>query len=125
MQCLHFNDQVIITPTCINLFTQMTVKTTPEGPEPIPIIITRMRSSRMHTTHFSGCLSCHTCPRAMHARCHVCPLLCTPPPCMHAPLPHTPLWTEGMKHSCENITFPQLLLWAVIIVVVSKRKQQM
>ena len=25
------------------------------------------------------------------------------------PLP----WTEGMTHACENITFPQLLLWAV------------
>ena len=24
------------------------------------------------------------------------------------------LWTEGMTHACENITFPQLLLRAVI-----------
>ena len=24
-----------------------------------------------------------------------------------------PLWTEGMTHACENITFPQLLLQAV------------
>ena len=30
------------------------------------------------------------------------------------PPPH-PLWTEGMTHACENITFPQLLLRAVKI----------
>ena len=28
---------------------------------------------------------------------------------------HTPPWTEFLTHACENITFPQLLLRAVII----------
>ena len=28
--------------------------------------------------------------------------------------PHPPLWTEFLTHTCENITFPQLLLRAVI-----------
>ena len=36
------------------------------------------------------------------------------PPWMQTPLRQTPLWTEGMIHACENITFPQLLLRAVI-----------
>ena len=26
---------------------------------------------------------------------------------------HAPLWTEFLTHTCENITFPQLLLRAV------------
>ena len=63
---------------------------------------TRMHSIRVHTTLFSGCLSCHACPPChicppsymsptTHAlSCHTCPLLsCMPPlPCM--PLPHMP-----------------------------------
>ena len=28
---------------------------------------------------------------------------------------HAPLWTEFLTHACENITFPQLLLRAVIM----------
>ena len=31
---------------------------------------------------------------------------------MHNP---PPLWTEFLTHACENINFPQLLLWAVKI----------
>ena len=34
------------------------------------------------------------------------------PQCM---LGHTPLWTEFLTHTCENITFPQLRLRTVII----------
>ena len=51
------------------------------------LFITRMHSTRMHTIHCSGRLSCHTCPPptmhapTMHAPCHACP------PAMHAPLP--------------------------------------
>ena len=63
----------------------------------------------------------HTCPPC-HVHTHTTP----PPPClplaMHAPpplpstpsLPHMPppctpplLWTEGMTHTCENITLPK------------------
>ena len=29
--------------------------------------------------------------------------------------PPRPLWTEFLTHACENITFPQLLLWTVKI----------
>ena len=57
----------------------------------------------------------HTCPlqcippimrtSAMHTPCHACP------PATHAP---SRLWTEFLTHACENITFPQLLLRAVI-----------
>ena len=49
--------------------------------------MTRMHSSRIHTAHFSGCLG--GAPRAD-----------TPAPC-------------GYTDTCENITFPQLLLRAV------------
>ena len=31
-----------------------------------------------------------------------------------SPWMQTPPWTKGMTHTCENITFLQLLLWAVI-----------
>ena len=43
---------------------------------------------------------------------------CTPPQIQrHTPGPRGrhPPWTEGMTHACENITFPQLLLRAVIM----------
>ena len=83
---------------------------------------------------------CHACthhaqPSAMHAPCHThpaathTPLSCMPPathtslPCMppcHThplpclpPTPHTPC--GFLTHACENITFPQLLLWTVIM----------
>ena len=32
----------------------------------------------------------------------------------HACHARSPLWTEFLTHACENITFPQLLLWMVI-----------
>ena len=36
---------------------------------------------------------------------------------LHCMLGYTPTpWIKGMAHACENITFPQLLLWAVIKV---------
>ena len=45
-------------------------------------------------------------------RGHVCP---GGHVCLGACMPHmAPLWTEFLRHACENITFPQLLLWAVI-----------
>ena len=44
------------------------------------------------------------------------PLGCTPTPQMQTPrMQNPPPRTEGMTHACENITFPQLLLQAVII----------
>ena len=61
-------------------------------------------------------------PFATHAPLHH---VCRPFATHAAPLPHMtlchthtirhtpPLWTEGMIHACENITFLQLLLWAV------------
>ena len=55
------------------------------------------------------------------APCHACPCYAYPQAmhatfAMHAPLHHPPsLWTEGMIHTCENITFPQLLFWALCV----------
>ena len=79
---------------------------------------------------------CHACPLpcippAMHAPYHACSLPCMPPamhgPC-HAYLPchahptsmlvpcHAcPPPMDRMTDACENTTFPQLLLWKVII----------
>ena len=53
-------------------------------------LIKRMHSSRMPTVRCSGCLSCHA---------------------------HALLWTEFLTHTCEDITFPQLLLRTVIIII--------
>ena len=99
-----------------------------------------MHSSRMRTVRCSGRLFCHACPLpctppvmhtpppctslphippqphtppAMHAPLQ-CPSLPHTPPAIHAPTMYTPLWTEFLTHACENITFPQLLLWTVI-----------
>ena len=86
---------------------------------------TRMHSSRMRTVRCSGRLSCHARPPpATHA-----PLRHTRPSVPHTPpLPRTPLLrhaclplchacpllcTEFLTHTCENITFPQLLLRTV------------
>ena len=74
------------------------------------------------------------CPPAMNAPCHACPLSCMPlphmPPATHAPCHAHPLATyppamhdprharspvDRMTDACENITFPQLLLRAVIM----------
>ena len=61
---------------------------------------TRMYSSRMRTVRCSGrrvgCL-----PQCM--------LGYMPSGCWDTPR----LWTEFLTHACENITFPQLLLWTV------------
>ena len=64
-----------------------------------------MNSSRMHTVHSNGHLSCHVCtpamhalpctPPVMHATCHAHPLPCMPPD--HAcPPPCTPPATHGL-----------------------------
>ena len=83
-------------------------------------IDTRMHSSRMRTARFSGLLSCHARPPpTMHIPQRCMPHLPCMAPAKHAPrhaCPPPPLWTEGMTHACENITFPQLLLWTVIAV---------
>ena len=78
---------------------------------------TRMHSSRMRTIRCSGSLSCHACPLPRT----------DPPSTMHAPFTthitfpghapfvmHTPS-VDRMIDACENITFPQLLLWTVKI----------
>ena len=102
-----------------------------------------MHYSRMRTVLCSGYLSyaCpphYACPPATHGppaqmpHCHAYPLPCMPTT-MHTPLchahpnfathapfamhPHPPLWTEGMTHVCENITFPQLLLRTVVMTL--------
>ena len=71
-------------------------------------------------------------PPTMHAPTMHNPLPCmppathTPPPSCMPPATHTslpcmppytthPLWTEFLTHACGNITFPQLLLWTVIM----------
>ena len=64
-------------------------------------------------------LSCHARPSPLPCMylppctplCHTCPPRYTCPPTMH-----TPMWTEFLTHACENITFLQLLLQAVIIL---------
>ena len=88
---------------------------------------TRMHSSRMRTVRLlivscsipciSGGGFCPTphdaepLPRMQTPRWMQTPLVMWP--VMHAGKP-TPLWIEGMIHACENITFPQLLLRAVM-----------
>ena len=60
---------------------------------------------------------CCACPPTMHAPCHACPLPYMLPPTVHAPLPcMPPPCTPPCRQTdtCENITFPQLLLWMVI-----------
>ena len=79
-----------------------------------------MHSSRMPTIHCSGSLSYQAYPPpAMHAStgampqppCHACPT-----PATHALSPATrPLPVNRMTDTCENITFPQLLLRTVIM----------
>ena len=84
---------------------------------------------RMPTPFAMHAPLCHRCP--LHHPClpfcHTCPSPSTPPflPCMssltmhapyamHTPLCHTcPLPVDRMTDDCENITFPQLLLWTV------------
>ena len=73
------------------------------------LLNTRMHSSRMRTTRFSGRLSCHAHPLA----CMSYTMNATLPhtlPAMYAPChtcPPQPPWTEGMTHACENITLPE------------------
>ena len=45
--------------------------------------------------------------------CRTPPRMQTPPGCRPPRQTPPPLWTEGMTHACENITFLQLLLRAV------------
>ena len=78
-------------------------------------IATRMHSSRMCNICCSGRLGVWGClPRgclpggSVQGSClprGCLPRGCTPPP----------LWTEFLTHAFENITFPQLRLWTVII----------
>ena len=93
-----------------------------------PAMHTPCHAHPLPYTHPYHTPPCHTHPTT-HAPCHTCPP-CHPSPCMppsfamhfpftmhtpplsHMPPPH--LWTDGMIHACENITFPQLLLRAVI-----------
>ena len=71
-------------------------------------IVTRMHSSRMCTAHFSDHLG-DVCPGG------VClGVGCTPSCPLHAWIHVSPLWTEFLTNVYENITFPQLLLWVVI-----------
>ena len=76
---------------------------------------TRMHSSRMRTVRCSGRLSCHAHPPAMHAPlCHACPFTMHAPFATHAsPLCHAHV-PCGQTDAYENITFPQLLLRAVM-----------
>ena len=100
-------------------------------PPSLPHTLPTMHASLPCMLHpYHAChLPTHACP------CHTCPLpcmlpppiLCAPLPCMapttHAPhhthpLLHMPLpWIERTIHSCENITFPQLLLRTVISIL--------
>ena len=68
-------------------------------------------------------LAMHT-PYATHTPCHTCPLPHTPscllphmPPPRHtcSPAMHAPPPVNRITDSCKNITFPQLLLWTVMI----------
>ena len=61
--------------------------------------ITRMHSSRMRTVCCSGRLGVCVCVQGVSV--------------------YTPLWTEFLKHACENITFLQLLLRTVTTSCVS------
>ena len=75
-----------------------------------------MHFNRMRTVRCSGCLSCHralpllphTPPYAMHPPCM--------PPAIHALNMHAshrarpPPSVDRMTDTCENITFPKLLL---------------
>ena len=75
-----------------------------------------MHSSGMRTARVNDRLSCMHAPLpAMHAPTflnhHAHPLPCMPLAGM--PIPHMP---PGQTDTYKNITFPQLLLWAVIIV---------
>ena len=56
-------------------------------------------------------------PVPLHAGYTPAPIACwDTQPLSHCMLGYTlPLWTEGMTHAFENITFPQLLLRAVKI----------
>ena len=73
-------------------------------------LLTRMHSSRIRTTCFSGRLSCHTRPLPCTPPCHAHPLPGTSPCHARSLATHAPLWTEGMTHACENITLPQTSL---------------
>ena len=82
-----------------------------------------MHSSRMRTAGFSGCLSGGEClpvgclPRVV-CTTPLAPLQARIHPLAHFMLGYTPLLrTEEMTHACVNITFPQLLLRAVITTV--------
>ena len=54
-------------------------------------------------------------PAQLHAGIHTpCPIACWDThPLPHCMLEYTPPYIEGMTHTCENITFLQLLLWRV------------
>ena len=64
---------------------------------------TRMHSSRMCTTHFSGCLSCHACPLPCTPPCHACPPV-THVPCHANPHHACPLPCIPLCHTCPPAT---------------------
>ena len=88
---------------------------------PPPPHMPSCHTHRCHTCHpYHASAAIHS-PPAMHAPTIHAPLPsmppampppCTPLPCMHAPLPHP---AHGQTYTCENITFPHLLLWTVTI----------
>ena len=61
-------------------------------------------------------------PFTTHAPlCHARTLCHTHFPLCHTRSPftmHAPLWSEFLTHTCENITFPQLLSWEVKITTI-------
>ena len=66
----------------------------------------------------------HTCPPPHMPPCHACTLCHTTPFTMHGPLCHAgpPFATHAppmdrMTDTCENITFPQLLLQTVMMFI--------
>ena len=66
------------------------------------LMTTRMHSSRMHTIHCSGPLSCHARP------CHACPHH-TCPPATHAPLAtHTPCHAHPLPHMRSYHAYPAM-----------------
>ena len=74
---------------------------------------TRMHSSRMRTARsLIVSRSIRLGARGLPNPLDVDPPDAAPPG--RLPLGRLLLWTEGMTHTCENITFPQLLLKPVI-----------
>ena len=70
--------------------------------------LTRIHSSRMRTARS---LTVSRSIQSEGVSAQAPPPMQTPPGCR--PPAADPLWTEGMTHACEIITFPQLLLRAL------------